>query len=211
MEKTALFFLMALFATLVCNANTSSPFCGPEQVEENPVGTEQRSDRKIIEISKIVTLTDVQEKIIRRAVDTYNNALDSALYKVSDPAEAAKIKYSAGKKYNQELMSTLTEMQRNKYITVTSTPEIEAKTDYKVSLLEESGQYSAEEIAKMRTQIFNYLMLEKIVYAREKYNIKKQKENIARLKNIIPAALKASNVLEKIKGQGRSIKGSINW
>lgn len=211
MRKTSLFLLMALFAALACNANTNNSFCKPEQVDESSAGAEQRSERKIIEITKIVTLTDVQERIIRRAVDNYNSDLDSALYKVTDPAEAAKIKYSAGKKFNQELMSTLTETQRNKYIKVTSTPEIEAKTDYKVELLEESGQYTDAEIAKMRTQIFNYLMAEKIVYAREKYNIKKQKENIARLKNIIPAALKASNVLEKLKGQGRNIKGSINW
>lgn len=178
--------------------------------EQNDVGS-NIADDKVIELKKIVNLTALQERLIRDAYKRYKYALDSALYDVADPYKAAQIKYDAGKRYNMTLMSTLTEIQRNKYIKVTSTPEVEAKTEYKLELLAESGEYTEEELATIKPQIFNYLMAEKIVYARDKYDIKKQKENIARLKNIIPKALKASNAFEKIKGQGRLIKGNIHW
>lgn len=100
-------------------------------------------------------------------------------------------------------MATFTESQRNKYIEVTSTPEVEAKTDYKLSLLKEANEYSDLELKLKRKAIFAYLMSEKIVYARDKYDIKKQKENISRLKNLIPKALLESNIREKQKGQGK--------
>lgn len=108
-------------------------------------------------------------------------------------------------------MSILTEVQRNKYIEVTSTPEVEAKTEYKLSLLKEANEYSDIELQLKRKAIFTYLMSEKIVYARDKYDIKKQKENISRLKNLLPKALRESNIREKQKGQGKISNGNINW
>lgn len=58
-------------------------------------------------------------------------------------------------------MATFTESQRNKYIEVTSTPEVEAKTDYKLSLLKEANEYSDLELKLKRKAIFAYLMSEK--------------------------------------------------
>ena len=171
----------------------------------------QRSDRKILEISKIVKLSTKQEMQIRNAYDHYNTKVDSALYEVKDAKAAVRIKYEAGKEFNKTLMSTLTEIQRNKYIEVTSTPEVEAKTEYKLSLLKEANEYSDLELQVKRKAIFAYLMSEKIVYARDKYDIKKQKENISRLKNLIPAALRECNIREKQKGQGKISNGKINW
>lgn len=214
MNRTITLFSVAMLWALTGSACTPEQNKYSDSISDVSIdGTSQpdRSDRKIKEITKIVTLTDAQEKIIRRAVDEYNGAIDSSIYAVSDACDAARVKYLAGKKFNHALMSSLTEVQRNKYIRVISTPEVETKTDYKLSLLKESGQYTDADVENMKTKIFNYLMAEKIVYARDKYDIKKQKENIARLKNILPAALKASNAFEKIKGQGKSIKGGINW
>ncbi len=171
----------------------------------------QRSDRKILEITKIVKLSNKQEQQIRTAYDAYNVKIDSALYEVKDAKAAARIKYEAGKEFNKTLMATLTESQRNKYIEVTSTPEVEAKTDYKLGLLKEANEYSDLELKLKRKAIFTYLMSEKIVYARDKYNIKKQKENISRLKNLIPKALLESNIREKQKGQGKITNGNIKW
>nr|WP_293532815.1 hypothetical protein [Prevotella sp.] len=108
-------------------------------------------------------------------------------------------------------MSILTETQRNKYIEVTSTPEVEAKTEYKLGLLREANEYSEAELQLKKKAIFSYLMSEKIVYARDKYDIKKQKENISRLKNLLPKALRESNIREKQKGQGKITNGIINW
>jgi len=54
-------------------------------------------------------------------------------------------------------------------------------------------------------------MLEKYVYAKDKYDVAKQKENIRRLKRIEPSSIKESNTIEKIKAQGKLSKNKINW
>lgn len=121
------------------------------------------------------------------------------------------MKYYANKTFNKVLMQTLTEAQRNRYIRITSLPEIEAKTEYKVSLLEESGEYTETELKSKYNEIFNYLMMEKTGYARDKYDIRKQKDNIARLKSIQPKSLRESNIREKQKAQGRFVNGKTKW
>lgn len=59
-------------------------------------------------------------------------------------------------------MRTLTEKQRSRYIRITSIPDVEAKAEYKVSLLRESGDYTESELEAKKTEIFNYLMAEKL-------------------------------------------------
>lgn len=54
-------------------------------------------------------------------------------------------------------------------------------------------------------------MAEKLVYVRDKYDIKKQKENISRLKNVRPQSLRESEIREKQKAQGKIVNGKINW
>ena len=58
----------------------------------------KRSDRKILEITKIVKLSNQQEQQIRTAYDAYNVKIDSALYEVKDAKAAARIKYEADRK-----------------------------------------------------------------------------------------------------------------
>lgn len=174
-------------------------------------GNGERSDRKIIEISKIVKLSKVQEATIRSAYDSYMHTVDSSLYEEPDPIRATEMKYSANKRFHNTLMNTLNEKQRLEYIRITSTPDVEAKTQYKLGLLKESEEYTEGELAQMHDEIFDYLMSEKVVYVRDKYHIKKQKENISRLKNVQPRSLKESNIREKMKGQGRLKHGKIKW
>ena len=54
-------------------------------------------------------------------------------------------------------------------------------------------------------------MAEKIVYVRDKYNIRKQKENIRRLKQVQPVSLRESEIREKQKAQGRIVNGKVRW
>lgn len=168
-----------------------------------------RSDRKIIEISKIVKLSAEQEAEIRRAYDAYNATIDSALYKIKDPVVASHMKYLANKRFNGILMKTFSETQRNRYIRITSISDVEAKTEYKVSLLRESGDYTESELETMKNEIFNYLMAEKIVYVRDKYDLVKQKDNIRRLKETQPKSLKESDIREKYKVNGHIVSGKI--
>ena len=108
-------------------------------------------------------------------------------------------------------MNVLTEPQRNRYIYVTCTPEVQAKTDAKIKVLQESDTYTENELEKMRHDIFVYLMREKIVYVREKYNIEEQKQNIHQLKKHQPTALKEANAQEKLKHNGKPHRGRYQW
>lgn len=103
-------------------------------------------------------LSAEQETEIRKAYDAYNATVDSALYEVKDPVVASRMKYAANKRFSSTLMETLTEKQRNRYIRITSIPDVEAKTEYKVSLLRESGEYTESELEtrKMRYSIISW-------------------------------------------------------
>ena len=108
-------------------------------------------------------------------------------------------------------MRILTDIQKVRYIQVTKTPDVMAKAEAKIKILRESNQYSEEQLASMKTEIFNYLMLEKVVYTRDKYDLIKQKENIEKLKQIKPNSLKESETREKLNSQGKIHQGNINW
>ena len=166
-------------------------------------------ERKIVEIDKIVKLTPKQKTVLTKGYKDYLAALDSSVYLVKDVVLAASIKYSSSKAFHELFINTLKEPQLIKYVHVVFAPELEEKTTYKVSLLIESGEYSDSELGSLRKEIFKYLMLEKVVYFRDKYNVQKQKENISRLKNLQPKCLKESNIREKQKGQGRFKNGKV--
>lgn len=174
-------------------------------------GLEDKVERKLFEINKIVALTDEQLNIIRKAYCEYLITMDSAIYKVDDIDDAMRLKYTANRLFNNVFMSSLNETQRNSYISIMYKPEIEEKTEYRLSLLQENSKYTEIELQKLRKEIFSYLMTEKIVYIRDKYDIAKQKNNIRRLKNIQPSSMKETDILEKMKYQGKLQNGNISW
>jgi hypothetical protein len=83
-------------------------------------------------------------------------------------------------------MKILSGRQKIEYVRNSSYPEIMDKADVKVKVLRESGKYSDKELEKFTSEIFEYLMLEKIAYICDKYDIERQKENIAQLKKYEP-------------------------
>jgi len=175
------------------------------------VKSQDFAEKKLIEMKKIITLTSIQEKKLR---DIYNSNLhtnDSIIYNVKDPIQASELKFKSNKKLNDNLMSVLDENQRIKYIRVISTPEVNEKVNAKVALLQEKNTYTQSQIDSISSSMFEYLMLEKYVYAKDKYDVAKQKENIRRLKRIEPSSIKESNTIEKIKAQGKLSKNKINW
>lgn len=178
---------------------------------QNKVMRKTRANVKTEEVSKYVPLNDSQKAAIQKAYEQFLTLSDSASYKVGNPEEAAQLRYDAGKAYHKSLMSILTEAQKTKYIRVTSAPEVKAKTAYRVSLLREGGNYSEMELETMAKEIYDYLMLEKIVYVKDKYDYAAQKNNISRLKKIQPRSLKESLNIEKQKGLDKVRSGSIMW
>lgn len=173
--------------------------------------TKRRSDRKIIELKKIITISPTQESAIRDAYEASQLTADSILYQVQDAVVAATLKRVSEKKFNQIFMNSLTETQRNKYIRITSTPEVLEKAEAKVAVLQESGNYTQAQLDSAKTEIFNYLMLEKVVYKRDKYDYRKQKENIAQLKKMRPNRLKQAEAQEKLKIQGKAHTGRYQF
>lgn len=169
------------------------------------------TDKKIIELQKIISLSSQQEKEIRHYHSIYSQTADSALLYVDDPYESAQIKYDANKVFHEALMGILSDSQRNKYIYVAYSPEVKAKTEAKIKILAESGTYTDKDLNKMKKEIFEYLMKEKIVYFREKYNIDNQKQNIHQLKKHQPKALKEANAQEKLKHNGKPHRGRYQW
>ncbi len=169
------------------------------------------TERKLIEIKKIITLTPEQEDSIRYLHRQYSVIADSALYSIADPIVAAQVKYEANKVFHNGFMALLTEEQKVKYIQITSSPEIKAKTEAKIQTLRETGQYTEAELSQQYDAIYKYLMLEKVVYVRDKYRIPQQKMNIAQLKKMQPKALQAANADEKLKHNGKPRSKNYQW
>jgi len=130
---------------------------------------------------------------------------------VTDATQATLLKYQADKQLQAALMQTLTGQQKVQYLTVIGTPDVMAKADEKVQLLRESGEYTEQELAQKQKDIFYYLITEKVVYLRDKYDIAKQKDNIHRLKQTAPSSLKESESREKLKASGKIDKGEVKW
>ena len=175
------------------------------------VKSQDFAEKKLIEMKKIITFTSIQEKKIREIYTENLRTNDSIIYNVKDPVLASELKYKSNKKLNDNLMSVLDESQRIKYIRVISTPEVNEKVKAKVALLQEKNTYTQSQVDSISYSMFEYLMLEKYVYAKDKYDVAKQKENIRRLKRIEPGSIKESNTVEKIKAQGKLSKNKINW
>lgn len=169
------------------------------------------ADGKLMEIKKIITLSPTQKTMIREAYNKNHQTSDSILYNVADATQAAILKYQADKTLQATLMSALTEAQKVKYLTIMGTPDVMAKAEAKVDLLRQNGNYTEQELQQKKQEIFNYLIKEKVVYLRDKFNIAKQKDNIHKLKETEPASLKESESLEKLKAKGKIDKGKINW
>ncbi|MBP5307089.1 MAG: hypothetical protein J6Y79_03465 [Paludibacteraceae bacterium] len=171
----------------------------------------RRSDRKIIELKKIITLSPTQEETIRTAYEAYCLRSDSILYNVSDGLEAAYLTRANKRKYDETLMRTLTENQRNHYIRITCTPEVEEKTASRVAVMRETGDYSQAELDSASRSIFEYLMKEKVVYKRDKYDYRKQRENIGQLKRLKPKHLQCAEAQEKARMYRKYYEGRIRW
>ena len=176
-----------------------------------PLSAQRRSDRKLIEIKKVITISPTQETALRKAYEAYQLMSDSIIYEVNNPQEAARLKYDSDKKWKETFMATLTESQRNEYIRVTTSPEVDAKAAANVEALKETENYTQTQLDSAHVQIFEYLMQEKIVYSRDKYDYRKQKENIAQLKKRRPARMRQAEAHEKVRVQRKHYEGRTDW
>lgn len=170
-----------------------------------------KESKKMREFTSIINISNSQKKSIGEALSLKNEKLNLFDGTVTSKEDAFR-KYEIDKECHEKLISQLTDKQIADYCNVVFAPEVSAKTDYRMSLLKEvDNEYTDEELVNAWDSIYKYLMLEKIVYFKYKYDYAKQKENISRLKAIQPSALKASINNEKQKGYDKVISGKVNW
>ena len=186
--------------------------CMSSYAQKHQAHGNKRENRKVTAITSAVKVNKMQREAMTSAVDRRSEALDAIESKGGDAKAAAFQKYEIEKKCHEEIVSQLSDKQIADYCNVNFAPEVTAKTEYRMSLLAEiDNDYTEEELQKIRGEIYRYLMLEKIVYFRYKYDFAKQKAAISRLKAIQPKALKASMNIEKQKNYGKLFNGKINW
>lgn len=173
--------------------------------------SEQFANRRMTEIKKLVSLTSGQEALLNAKCIEYQLQLDSALYFEPDPLAYADKINDAEKEFTQFFFSCINDRQIAEYVRIKGNADVRRKTDDRIGLLRESGDYSEAELAKIEEQVFNYLMLEKVVYMRDKHDVAKQKENIHRLKALQPPYVKAAESQRKLKHDGRVQNGRVKW
>lgn len=170
-----------------------------------------KESKKMREFTSIINISNSQKKSIGEALSLKNEKLNLFDGTVTSKEDAFR-KYEIDKECHEKLISQLTDKQIADYCNVVFAPEVSAKTDYRMSLLKEvDNEYTDEELVNAWYSIYKYLMLEKIVYFKYKYDYAKQKENISRLKALQPSALKASINNEKQKGYDKVISGKVKW
>ena len=171
-----------------------------------------REAKRMAAMTSAVKVNNMQRKAMHSAMTRRRDALDATERTGSNAREVAFRKYEIEKMCHEEIVSQLSDKQIAEYCENTFAPEVTAKTDYRMSLLTEvDNEYTDAELQKIRNDIYNYLMLEKIVYYKYKYDFAKQKENIGRLKAIQPAAMKAAVINEKQKSYNKVSAGRVQW
>jgi Spy/CpxP family protein refolding chaperone len=166
---------------------------------------------KITELKSIITLTPAQEQQIRNLYTESSKRNDSISLNENDPVAVGRIKKEQSIKVYQGVMSILTDDQKQAYVKAISDKDITARAEAKIQILRETNQYTEDQLTSMKTQIYNYLMLEQVVNTRDKYDENKRHENLFKLKQLRPDAMKEADKLLQLKAQGRIQNGSINW
>lgn len=170
-----------------------------------------KENKKMREITSIISISNSQKASIDDALSKKKKKLNSFDGTVKSKEDAFR-KYEIERECHEIIIGQLTDKQIADYCNVVFAPEVSAKTDYRMSLLKEvDNEYTDEELVNAWNSIYEYLMLEKIVYFKYKYDYAKQKENISRLKALQPSALKASINNEKQKGYDKVISGKVKW
>ncbi|MCF0189809.1 MAG: hypothetical protein HUJ96_00970 [Marinilabiliaceae bacterium] len=169
-----------------------------------------KAKQKMYDIFRCVVLKEHQ------VPELYAECFDYALRKDSckllkDDTEYQSFQFITDSIFNCRLFEIMTDSQAIVYARHKGMMDVKMKTKEKMYYLENSKLYSKIELAAMERRIFQYLMLEKLVYMRDKYDLVKQKMNIQSLKNVQPKCLKEAETRRKLINRGDIVDGKINW
>jgi hypothetical protein len=200
-----------IFIVLLAMLFTSVNVKAQEEKYDAQTIVEVLTYNRMAETNCMVNLNPKQKKVYESSCIAYYKKMYQATYKTKNAAIAAQLIYDAKKVLADTLMNILSEKQRVTYIRNTGAEEVKHKTIEKVASLRKSGEYSEEELEQAYSEIYEYLMLEKIAYIQNKYDIATQKENIAQLKNREPRALKDANNQQKNQRKGKAHQHGYKW
>jgi len=200
MRKTFLF--LAIIVSVVGSLHSQN---------QESSGEEDKLPLLVAEINKMVELRPSQLDTLNNYYIDYEATMEYAINNVEDKKESSKFIYWAKEKFNTRLMKLLSDKQKEEYVRNSSYQEIMEKAKVKIDVLQGTGNYTEEELEQFTSEIFEYLMLEKIAYVCDKYDIARQKENIAQLKKYQPQSLITADILLKAKHQGIIYQNGYKW
>lgn len=165
----------------------------------------------LFSIENIVSITQEQKSVLLKAYNNLSLFQDSLRNSAVDPECFFQSLYEARRNCHNILVKTLSNAQFVKFIKASCAPEVNAKSDYYLSLLRLMNKYTEAELCVFKEEIYNFLMLEKIAYVKYKYDYGKQKENIGRLKAVKPKSLQESLNIEKQTSMEKIRNGRVLW
>lgn len=169
-----------------------------------------RAKEKLYDIFRCVRLKEQQMAELYQ--ECYNYALRKDSCKLLEKGEDyQRYLFTTDSIFNTRFFEILTDSQAVAYVHEKGMMDVKMKTREKLYYLENSNRYSRIELANIERQIYKYLMLEKMVYIRDKYDLIKQKRNIQSLKNVQPICLKEADTRRKLINRGDIVDGNINW
>lgn len=171
MKRIILLSIAVLFAMGASEKASAQSLTAPVRVGDRGSSngmSRAASSTKLQELEKIIGFDSIQKNKLKDAYLVMRTQTDSALQKVTDLEESIRLTYQAKKQFHEVLTATLSSAQILKYVKVAFAPEVEAKTAYKLDLLKEGGDYTDAQLSIAHDAIYKYLMLEKVVYFRDK-------------------------------------------
>jgi len=168
-------------------------------------------ERRLMELKKIITLSPAQEETLKTAFTVYQQRSDSIFLNVADPKQVAILDYQVDKQTREALTATLTDEQLIQYFSIRGIPGVMARTEAKIQLLRESGQYTEQELAQKQQEMFDYFMNQQVINQRDKYDFSKKMDDIQKLQTAQPTSLRESDSRKKLKATGRMNNGKIKW
>lgn len=174
------------------------------QSQTNNLIYPQKEEQKVSEIKRHVAIDSLQERKLKAACVNYCLSSDSV---VADQKQDKKVKEVWQRKINRRwqavLMQTLTDKQRINYLTDLATPEAKIRTEANMKLLRVGTNFSEDELAQKKKEVFGYYLKEQIIILRDLYDPQKKSENLKWLRSVRPSSVREGNVIKELKASGQ--------
>ena len=137
---------LLLFAIIVLASGLSAQNAEMQQIA---------AKRKTDEIARLVKLRQSQRDSLENYALAYYRSMDSAVYKMTDMQQAAKVKYAAEKQFTAHLLKSFTPDQSYDYIKNLYLVDIGIEVQQKTNTLKELNKYDEARIQEDQKKILD--------------------------------------------------------